>query len=269
MTGIRVAVRSLDRLYREALATLLAGQEGMVVIGATGDLAEFSRLCRLCPPDVALIDLSCASSGLDELAEVLPLLEDVGIVLTYERLSEEAVTTITRAGLTRLVPHSRGLTAVIVAVREGRGDHRPRRPRPPGLTERDLEVVALMSAGYCVTEMASALGISPATVQNHKRRIFTKMSVGSQAHAVALAARCGILWSQRRTVADRSGLTPREIDILRSIARGHSVRQTAAALGIKSKTVEATQGPLFRKLSVHNRAEALAVAYDLGLVHDS
>ncbi|MFI6598438.1 LuxR family transcriptional regulator [Nonomuraea sp. NPDC050536] len=268
MTGIRVAVRSFDRLYREALATLLAGQEDLVVIGATGDLAEFSRLCRLCPPDVALIDLSCASSGSAELTEVL-LLEGVGIVLTYERLSEEAVATITRAGLTRLVPHSRGLAAVIVAVREGRGEPGPRRPRPPGLTERDLEVVALMSAGYCVTEMASALGISPATVQNHKRRIFTKMSVGSQAHAVALAARCGLLWSQRRTVADRSGLTPREIDILRSIARGHSVRQTAAALGIKSKTVEATQRPLFRKLSVHNRAEALAVAYDLGLVHDS
>lgn len=61
-------------------------------------------------------------------------------------------------------------------------------------------------------------------------------------------------------------LTTREYDILRSIASGHSVRQTARSLGIAVKTVENTQSRLFRKLGVHNRAAALVVANQLGLL---
>jgi DNA-binding NarL/FixJ family response regulator len=61
-------------------------------------------------------------------------------------------------------------------------------------------------------------------------------------------------------------LTAREHDILRSIGRSHTVRQTARSLGIAVKTVENAQGHLFNKLGVHNRAHALAAAYTLGLL---
>lgn len=61
-------------------------------------------------------------------------------------------------------------------------------------------------------------------------------------------------------------LTGRERDILASIACGHTVRQTARALGIATKTVENTQARLFRKLGTHNRPETLIAAYRLGLV---
>jgi DNA-binding NarL/FixJ family response regulator len=63
-------------------------------------------------------------------------------------------------------------------------------------------------------------------------------------------------------------LTARESDILESAARGHSIRQTARALGISPKTVENIQTRLFRKLGVRNRAAALAVADTLGLLPD-
>lgn len=64
----------------------------------------------------------------------------------------------------------------------------------------------------------------------------------------------------------RPSLTAREQDILRSIGRNHTVRQTARSLGIAIKTVENAQGHLFRKLGVHNRAAALATAFSLGLL---
>ena len=63
-------------------------------------------------------------------------------------------------------------------------------------------------------------------------------------------------------------LTARESDILQSVARGYSIRQTARALGISPKTVENIQTRLFRKLGVRNRAAALAVADALGLLPD-
>jgi two-component system, NarL family, nitrate/nitrite response regulator NarL len=61
-------------------------------------------------------------------------------------------------------------------------------------------------------------------------------------------------------------LTARESDILRSLAKGHSIRQTARALGIAPKTVENVQTRLFRKLGVRNRSGALAVADAFGLL---
>lgn len=61
-------------------------------------------------------------------------------------------------------------------------------------------------------------------------------------------------------------LTPRERDILGSIASGHTIRQTARELGIAAKTVENTQARLFRKLGARNRAETLTIARDVGLL---
>jgi DNA-binding NarL/FixJ family response regulator len=61
-------------------------------------------------------------------------------------------------------------------------------------------------------------------------------------------------------------LTARETQILDSIRRGESVKQTARELGISGKTVENLQHRMFRKLGVHSRAHALARAYQLSLL---
>jgi DNA-binding NarL/FixJ family response regulator len=61
-------------------------------------------------------------------------------------------------------------------------------------------------------------------------------------------------------------LTSRELDILRLIAGGNTVRQTARALGIAAKTVENTQSRLYRKLGARNRSGALVAAHALGLL---
>lgn len=74
-----------------------------------------------------------------------------------------------------------------------------------------------------------------------------------------------------RAQHERAGaptLTAREVQILASIDRGESVKQTAVALGIAHKTVENLQGRLFAKLNVRNRAQAVLQAHALGLLPD-
>jgi DNA-binding CsgD family transcriptional regulator len=73
-------------------------------------------------------------------------------------------------------------------------------------------------------------------------------------------------WAPTSSDLTMPKLTAREFDILGSIARGHTIRQTARTLGIAAKTVENTQARLFRKLGVRNRIEALTIADTLGLV---
>jgi two-component system, NarL family, nitrate/nitrite response regulator NarL len=95
--------------------------------------------------------------------------------------------------------------------------------------------------------------------------------VGQGYHVVDRMHAPGPLPEQRRNRGDSApvpDITAREHDILRSIARGHTVRETARALGIAAKTVENAQSHLFRKLGVHNRPSALVAAYSLGLLPD-
>jgi DNA-binding NarL/FixJ family response regulator len=61
-------------------------------------------------------------------------------------------------------------------------------------------------------------------------------------------------------------LTRRECQILASIERGESVKQTARGLGISTKTVQNLQIGLYNKLRARNRAQAVARAIEIGLL---
>jgi DNA-binding NarL/FixJ family response regulator len=78
---------------------------------------------------------------------------------------------------------------------------------------------------------------------------------------------CEVLRRRRLTaVPETVKLTPREVQILRSIEAGELMKQTARNLGISPRTVENTQRVLFRKLGVRNRAQAIARAYALSIL---
>ncbi len=81
-------------------------------------------------------------------------------------------------------------------------------------------------------------------------------------------ARTLATWAQP-TLPESPDLTQRERDILGSIALGHTVRQTARALGIATKTVENIQTRMFRKLGARNRAESLSIAREVGLLQST
>jgi DNA-binding NarL/FixJ family response regulator len=63
-----------------------------------------------------------------------------------------------------------------------------------------------------------------------------------------------------------AGLTPREIEVLRLIAAGHSTKAMAATLVISVPTVERHITHIYEKLGVNSRAEATAYALRQGLV---
>lgn len=63
-----------------------------------------------------------------------------------------------------------------------------------------------------------------------------------------------------------TNLTPREREVARLIASGHSSKQIAADLGISFRTVVSHRFRIFQKLSVTNTAELVAQAVRMGLV---
>jgi two-component system response regulator NreC len=65
---------------------------------------------------------------------------------------------------------------------------------------------------------------------------------------------------ERRGRPDRTTLTPREREVMKLLAEGHTVRQAAGQLGVSIKTVEAHKFNLMRKLDIHNKAQLVTVA---------
>lgn len=77
----------------------------------------------------------------------------------------------------------------------------------------------------------------------------------------------GRLTRHAREASDVTGsLTRRELEILRFLARGFSMKQVALRLGVSPRTVESHITKLYRKLGARTRVQALSRAASLGLV---
>lgn len=66
---------------------------------------------------------------------------------------------------------------------------------------------------------------------------------------------------------DLTGLTPRELEVLTLMGRGLSNTELAEALVVSEATAKTHVARIFAKLSLRDRAQAVVLAYETGLVH--
>lgn len=427
----RIGIQSADRLRRESLAAYLDTLPHFSVVGRVARYEDLVSLCALEHPTIVLLD---AGRDIREVVAGCQLIRDrvpdVSVAVMCEQLTPHELGTLRAAGVDALVPYTHGLAALVGVLRKLAAGMSTVYSSASGLSRRQREVLLLLASGHRVNDIAELLGISPGTVESHKRQVYAKLGVTSALQAVARAASWGIIeedqvgndtssagvevlaappagwlphaedgrplltiatgsnrealdrvvatlirhrlpvlrdnapsweeplhclrWHRGRfarvladptpdhwrvaaaswrstvvvqsrqyrtsamatfanggaallqadhiedylmpvlllvnhgyTIMNRSvaqpfehgarmrfagpelqkpTLTAREHDILTSIGRSLTIRQTARRLGIAVKTVENTQVHLFRKLGVHSRAEALAAAHTLGLL---
>jgi DNA-binding NarL/FixJ family response regulator len=145
------------------------------------------------------------------------------------------------------------------------------------VAELSIPAILVHSKSLDPSELAAALArgasalVSADKIADHFRSVLTMVGQGylvvDSSPMRRLIGAAHARWDQQGPEpGSLPELTARETDILRSAARGHSIRQTAQVLGIAPKTVENIQTRLFRKLGVRNRSGALAVADAFGLL---
>ncbi len=66
---------------------------------------------------------------------------------------------------------------------------------------------------------------------------------------------------------DIEALTPREVEVLRMLARGYTNRQIAEQLGISPRTVEGHRANISSKLGLHSRVDLVNYAEERGLLN--
>jgi DNA-binding NarL/FixJ family response regulator len=77
-----------------------------------------------------------------------------------------------------------------------RGPRPSTRDNPIGLTNRQMEVLALMTDGFGNAEIANRLFISPKTVDHHVSAILAKLDARTRVEAVSVALQSGLIKSK-------------------------------------------------------------------------
>lgn len=159
------------------------------------------RLCRAQRPSVLVVDLDQDRPSVLRAAAALRRRRPGVRILALSQTAEEDVRIAAHdAGVESVIPRSGGTAQIVRALLAPSGARPvPFRATPPprtalgALTSREREVLRLIAGGRTSRDIALMLDVSVKTVENSKRRIFLKLGVQSQSHAVAVAMRSGVL----------------------------------------------------------------------------
>jgi DNA-binding NarL/FixJ family response regulator len=213
---IRVVIADDQALVRGGFRSILDGQEDVEVVGEAADGAEAIDAVARLHPDVVLMDIRMP--GLDGLEATRRIVADGAaariLVLTTFDVDEyvyEAMKAGASGFLLKTAP-PRQLSEAVRTVAAGDALLAPtvtrrlveqfvRRPPPgarvpPGLdalTDREVEVLRLVSRALSNAEIADRLVVSEATVKSHVNRILGKLSLRDRAQAIVLAYESGLV----------------------------------------------------------------------------
>jgi len=141
-----------------------------------------------------------------------------------------------------------------------------RAPRVIILTTFDLDryVYAALTAGASGFLLKD---VSPEQLVAGVRLVRSGDALLAPAITRRLIERYAVRDSQTATLhRDLSTLTPRELEVLRRLARGLSNAELAAQLQLSDATVKTHVARILFKLGLRDRAQAIVVAYETGLV---
>jgi len=212
---IRVGLVDDQTLVRAGIRALLSLVPDVEVVFEAEDGAKVLKILETATPDVVLLDLRMP--GLDGIGVlralrgagrlpptiVLTTFDDDALMLEAIRLGArgfllkdisldrlaEAIRTVA-AGGTLLQPAitERLLRAALSA---GTGFDSSLAPEP--LTDREIEVLRLMTGGCSNREIADSLGVAEGTAKNHISNILAKLGVRDRTRAVLKALELGLV----------------------------------------------------------------------------
>jgi DNA-binding NarL/FixJ family response regulator len=208
---LRVLLVEDHELYRQGLDEMLR-TEGFNVVGQAGRGDDGVALALRARPDVVIMDLNLPGfSGVEATRRIVEQAPEVRVlVLTISTGSVELLDALLAgargylvkgAPLAELLRGVRAVAAGELLVSRTVADEvleRVRRGTPRSaslltLSEREVEVLALLAAGHDNTRIAAHLQVSVTTVKHHVSNILDKLGVENRIQAAVIAVRDGLV----------------------------------------------------------------------------
>lgn len=213
MDAIAILIVDDNASFRGGLGAMLRAEPDMAAVGEAADGHEAVARAEALQPDVVLMDLQMPGmNGLEATRRILRASPHIRVLVLTMADDAESVFAALQAGARGYLVKGALKADVLRAIRSVHsGDaifgpavaqkliHYFSQVRPqlrvdafPELTEREREILGLMTEGRTNPEMADILVLSVKTIRNHVSNICTKLQVADRAQAILRARDAGL-----------------------------------------------------------------------------
>lgn len=204
-------------LFREGLASMLANQPDINVVGEAGTLRKAIAKAKELQPDIVLLDIGLPDgSGLEAIEQIQESVPDVSIVVLTIYEPDETLTAAIQKGIKGFLHKNTPISALVASLRGvSRGEAALSRSMTSRvldevaristlihngkgedeleeLTSREIEVLSQLTTGATNREIGEKLVISENTVKAHVRNILKKLNFRNRREAAGFARRVGL-----------------------------------------------------------------------------
>jgi DNA-binding NarL/FixJ family response regulator len=200
---------------RKGLRLLLESQPGFSVVGEASDGHQAVEQAEATKPDVVVLDIGMPRlSGTEAAQRIGELLPGTSVIILSMHSDEGYVMRALKAGAKGYLLKDAAEGDLVEAIRAvGNGktffsseiskmlvEDYVREIRTRGvedsyelLTSREREILHLLAEGKSNKDIASALNLSPYTVETHRRNLQEKLNLHSFAELILYAVRKGLI----------------------------------------------------------------------------
>lgn len=205
---VRLLIADDHTVVRGGIKMFLSLDDEIEVVGETGDGKEAVALCHQLHPDVVLMDL--LMPGMDGIAATAVIrreLPEIEVLALTSVVEDSLVVGAIRAGAIgyllkdtdadelcqaiKAAASGRVYLSPAAASRLLREVKEPDAPQP--LTDREMDVLRLISKGKANKEIARELAIGQQTVKTYVSSILSKLGVQSRTQAALYGVQSGLI----------------------------------------------------------------------------
>jgi two-component system invasion response regulator UvrY len=208
---ITILIVDDHELVRAGIRSLLSSVNGLKVIGEASTGEEAVKIAREKHPNVVLMDVRMPGiGGLEATRKLLRADPDIKVIALTVCGEEPFPSKLLQAGAAGYLTKGSALDEMVQAIHSVYHGKRYISPEVAQqlalkhlsdekvspfetLSERELQVMLMITSGQKVQEISDKLCLSPKTVNSYRYRLFDKLNVHSDVELTHLAIRHGIL----------------------------------------------------------------------------
>ncbi|QTH63891.1 UvrY/SirA/GacA family response regulator transcription factor [Psychrosphaera ytuae] len=209
---INVLLVDDHELVRTGIRRIIDEVRGMKVVGEVATGEEAFQFCRNEEPDVVLMDMNMPGiGGLEATKKIVRYCPDVKIIILTVHTEDPFPSKVMQMGASGFVTKQTGPDDLIQAIRSVNVGQRYLAPDIAqqialskftgndaeqmfdSLSERELQIMLMITKGEKVQDIAEQLSLSSKTVNSYRYRIFKKLNVQNDVELTHIAIRHGML----------------------------------------------------------------------------